>query len=74
MPRALNPACLAFVLGGAVLVALAGMPVRRRPRRPAFDDGVQLPAATPVDARLTLGLVGGAEEAIDTRPGRTRDR
>ncbi|SEM47275.1 hypothetical protein SAMN04515666_11235 [Bosea lupini] len=46
---------LAFVLGGAVLIASAGMVVRRRLRRPAFDDAFHLPAITPIDTRLVLG-------------------
>ncbi|WP_332688316.1 YeeE/YedE family protein [Bosea sp. (in: a-proteobacteria)] len=46
---------LAFVLGGAVAVALAGMVLLRRMRRPAFDDGFHLPATSPIDRRLVLG-------------------
>lgn len=46
---------LAFVLGGAVMVAFAGMAVRRRLRQPAFDDSFHLPATTPIDTRLILG-------------------
>ncbi len=46
---------LAFVLGGAVTVALAGMAVLKRLRRPAFDEGFHLPATSPVDRRLVLG-------------------
>lgn len=46
---------LAFVLGGAVMVALAGMTVRKRLRRPAFDEQFHLPATSPVDRRLVLG-------------------
>lgn len=46
---------LAFVLGGAVTVALAGMTLLRRLRRPAFDEGFHLPATSPVDRRLVLG-------------------
>ena len=46
---------LAFVLGGAVTVALAGMAVLRRLRRPAFDEGFHLPATSPIDRRLVLG-------------------
>ncbi|PTM39443.1 YeeE/YedE family protein [Bosea sp. 124] len=46
---------LAFVLGGAVMVAFAGMAVRRRLRHPAFDDSFNLPATTPIDTRLILG-------------------
>ncbi len=46
---------LAFVLGGAVMVAFAGMAVRRRLRHPAFDVSFHLPATTPIDTRLILG-------------------
>lgn len=46
---------LAFVLGGAVTVALAGMAVLKRLRRPAFDEAFHLPATSPVDRRLVLG-------------------
>lgn len=46
---------LAFVLGGAVMVAFAGMVMRRRLRQPAFDDSFHLPATTPIDTRLILG-------------------
>lgn len=46
---------LAFVLGGAVMVALVGMAVLKRLRRPAFDEQFHLPATSPVDRRLVLG-------------------
>lgn len=46
---------LAFVLGGAVTVALVGMAVLKRLRRPAFDEAFHLPATSPVDRRLVLG-------------------
>lgn len=46
---------LAFVLGGAVMVAFAGMAVRRRLRQPAFEVSFHLPATTPIDSRLILG-------------------
>lgn len=46
---------LAFVLGGAVAVAMAGMFVRRRLRNPTFGDAFHLPATVPIDARLILG-------------------
>jgi uncharacterized membrane protein YedE/YeeE len=46
---------LAFVLGGAVTVALAGMAVLKRLRRPAFDEAFHLPATSPIDRRLVLG-------------------
>ena len=46
---------LTFVLGGAVTVALTGMAVLKRLRRPAFDEGFHLPATSPIDRRLLLG-------------------
>jgi uncharacterized membrane protein YedE/YeeE len=46
---------LAFVLGGAVAVALLGMAVKSRLQRPAFDDNFHLPATTPITGRLVLG-------------------
>lgn len=46
---------LAFVLGGAVAVALAGMALLKRLRRPAFDEAFHLPTTSPVDRRLVLG-------------------
>ncbi|MDU0343942.1 YeeE/YedE family protein [Bosea rubneri] len=46
---------LAFVLGGAVTVALAGMAVLKRLRRPAFDEAFHLPVTSPIDRRLVLG-------------------
>lgn len=46
---------LAFVLGGAVMVAFVGMAVRRRLRQPAFNDSFHLPVTTPIDTRLILG-------------------
>ncbi|MFN3362370.1 MAG: DUF6691 family protein [Allorhizobium sp.] len=46
---------LAFVLGGAVAVAMAGMFVRSRLRNPTFDDAFHLPATMPIDTRLILG-------------------
>ncbi|MBN9468719.1 MAG: YeeE/YedE family protein [Bosea sp.] len=46
---------LAFVLGGAVMVALVGMAVLKRLRRPVFDEQFHLPATSPVDRRLVLG-------------------
>lgn len=46
---------LAFVLGGAVAVALAGVAFQRRQRRPAFDDRFHLPPTAPIDRRLILG-------------------
>lgn len=46
---------LAFVLGGAVIVAGFGTLVRRRLLRPAFDEAFNLPATAPIDTRLILG-------------------
>jgi hypothetical protein len=46
---------LAFVLGGAVMVAFAGLAVQRRRLRPVFDEAFHLPAKTPIDTRLILG-------------------
>ncbi|OLP61612.1 hypothetical protein BJF93_08335 [Xaviernesmea oryzae] len=46
---------LAFVLGGAVLVAFVGVQAMKRMKRPAFDDRFQLPANRRIDARLLLG-------------------
>jgi len=47
---------LAFVMAGAIAVALPGFRLVRRRGRPLFDDGFHLPPRAPVDARL----VGGA--------------
>lgn len=49
-----NPA-LAFVLGGAVLVAAIGIALMRRMARPLFDEAFHLPTATAIDTRLLLG-------------------
>lgn len=46
---------LAFVLGGALLVALPGMALQRRMTRPALDDCFHLPTATVIDLRLVAG-------------------
>jgi uncharacterized protein len=46
---------LAFVLGGALAVALAGMAVVRRMAAPVFDDHFHLPPKGGVDRRLLLG-------------------
>ncbi|RTL73350.1 MAG: YeeE/YedE family protein [Bradyrhizobiaceae bacterium] len=46
---------LAFVLGGALLVALPGMAIQRRLARPALDDCFHLPTATIIDPRLVVG-------------------
>lgn len=46
---------LAFVLGGAVLVAFLGVQVMKRLRHPAFDDSFHLPANQRIDAPLVIG-------------------
>lgn len=46
---------LAFVLGGALLVALPGMAFQRTLTRPALDEHFHLPAATAIDPPLLLG-------------------
>lgn len=46
---------LAFVLGGALLVALPGMALQRRMTRPALDDCFHLPTAAVIDPRLVAG-------------------
>lgn len=46
---------LAFVLGGAVAVAFAGMRLMRRMRHPLLDRAFFLPTNTTIDKRLILG-------------------
>ncbi len=46
---------LMFVLGGALLVAVPGVALQRRMRRPALDTQFHLPQATAVDRRLVVG-------------------
>lgn len=46
---------LAFVLGGAVLVAVPGLMLQRRLRRPVLDDSFHLPEKTEIDGRLVAG-------------------
>lgn len=46
---------LAFVLGGALLVALPGVAIQRRLARPALDDRFHLPANAVIDRPLVLG-------------------
>lgn len=46
---------LAFVLGGALLVALPGMALQRRMTRPALDDRFHLPTTATIDPRLVAG-------------------
>lgn len=46
---------LAFVLGGALLVALPGVALQRRMARPALDNHFHLPTNTIIDRPLVLG-------------------
>lgn len=46
---------LAFVLAGAVAVAMPGAWLSRRMRRPVFDGAFHLPSPTGIDRRLVLG-------------------
>ncbi|QCI65775.1 YeeE/YedE family protein [Phreatobacter stygius] len=46
---------LAFVLGGAVMVAGLGTWLQRKLQRPAFDRAFDLPADTAIDRRLVVG-------------------
>lgn len=46
---------LAFVLGGAVMVALIGAQIMHRLARPAFDDTFHVPDNTRIDAPLVIG-------------------
>ena len=46
---------LAFVLGGALLVALPGVALQRRLARPALDSQFHLPTKTAIDRPLVLG-------------------
>jgi uncharacterized membrane protein YedE/YeeE len=46
---------LAFVLGGALLVALPGMALQRKLTRPALDDRFHLPTSCVIDRPLVLG-------------------
>jgi hypothetical protein len=46
---------LAFVLGGAVAVAMIGVVFMRRMARPLLDTVFNLPAATKIDTRLIIG-------------------
>ncbi|MFT4149828.1 MAG: YeeE/YedE family protein [Paracoccaceae bacterium] len=48
-------ASLIFVLGGAVAVALPGVALAHRMRRPVLDDQFHLPQKTAIDRRLILG-------------------
>lgn len=46
---------LAFVLGGAVIVAFAGVQITKRMRHPAFDDSFHVPTNRRIDAPLVIG-------------------
>ena len=46
---------LAFVLGGAVLVAMPGVMLQRRMAKPILDTQFQLPQRTDIDTRLLTG-------------------
>ncbi|HEV7434600.1 MAG TPA: YeeE/YedE family protein [Pseudorhizobium sp.] len=46
---------LAFVLGGAVVVAFIGVQVMKRMRHPAFDDSFHVPANRRIDTPLIIG-------------------
>ncbi|GAC1044671.1 DUF6691 family protein [Rhizobium sp. No.120] len=46
---------LAFVLGGAVIVAFIGVQVMKRLRHPAFDDSFQVPGNRKIDSPLVVG-------------------
>ncbi|MCU4178220.1 YeeE/YedE family protein [Bosea sp. BH3] len=46
---------LAFVLGGAVLIALPGVMLQKRLQRPVLDDSFHLPEKTDIDGRLVAG-------------------
>ena len=46
---------LAFVLGGAVLVAFIGVRLMTRMKRPVLDDSFHLPSSTAIDAPLIAG-------------------
>lgn len=46
---------LAFVLGGAVVVAFIGVQVMKRMGRPVFDDGFHVPTNRTIDPPLVVG-------------------
>ena len=46
---------LAFVLGGAVAVAMAGTLVAKRMQRPLLDGQFRLPSTRGIDTRLVVG-------------------
>lgn len=46
---------LAFVLGGAVIVAFIGVQVMKRMRHPVFDDSFHVPTNRKIDLPLVVG-------------------
>lgn len=46
---------LAFVLGGAVVVAFIGVQMMKRMRHPSFDDSFHVPTNRRIDAPLIVG-------------------
>lgn len=46
---------LAFVLGGAVIVAFVGVAISRSLKKPVFDAQFQLPGSQRIDRRLVVG-------------------
>ncbi|NNH60377.1 YeeE/YedE family protein [Rhizobium laguerreae] len=46
---------LAFVLGGAIVVAFIGVQIMTRMKRPAFDDRFHVPTNRRIDAPLVVG-------------------
>ncbi|MFS8048730.1 DUF6691 family protein [Rhizobium sp. BR 314] len=46
---------LAFVLGGAVVIAFIGVQVMKRMRHPAFDESFHVPTNRRIDASLVIG-------------------
>lgn len=48
---------LAFVMAGALLVAMPGFALAKSRARPAFDSGFHLPTGTQLDGKLILGAV-----------------
>ncbi len=46
---------LAFVLGGAVIVASIGVQITKRMQHPTFDNSFHVPTRRRIDARLIIG-------------------